>query len=226
MAAEVLNSSSVPRLNFCAKLNIFASISATTPIPETLPAILQTDMKYVISTLTIMVFLISCENAVKNENLELNGILRAVTSNTKPVDNKEILIKDSLKQLVIYVPSKDEIEQKIPPPPPGKTTSILRLLDFKKNYTENDSLKLLIQNAYPLKKIVLDKSLNPNIKVWNKNSKGKIFLSFSNPIYFEDNFAYIEVGFNEYAFTSGTAFLLKKENDVWKVIGRKPLWIT
>ncbi|WP_392436510.1 hypothetical protein ACF3N7_05645 [Cruoricaptor ignavus] len=38
MAAEVLNSSSVPQLNFCAKLNIFASISATTPIPETLPA--------------------------------------------------------------------------------------------------------------------------------------------------------------------------------------------
>ena len=41
MAAEVLNSSSVPRLNFCAKLNIFASISATTPIPETLAATLS-----------------------------------------------------------------------------------------------------------------------------------------------------------------------------------------
>jgi hypothetical protein len=31
MAAEVLNSSSVFRLNFCAKLNICASISATAP---------------------------------------------------------------------------------------------------------------------------------------------------------------------------------------------------
>lgn len=182
-------------------------------------------MKYLISILTI-IFLISCEKSVKNENSEINGILKAVTSDMKSLDNKEILIKDSLKQLVIYVPSKDEIEQKIPPPPPGKTTSILRLLDFKKNYTEKDSLKLLTQNNYPLKKIVLDKSINPNIKIWNKNSKEKLFLSFSNPIYFEDNFAYIEVGYYEYAFSSGTAFLLKKENDVWKIIGKEPLWIT
>ena len=36
MAAEVLNSSSVFRLNFCAKLNICASISATSPSRKTL----------------------------------------------------------------------------------------------------------------------------------------------------------------------------------------------
>ena len=168
----------------------------------------------------------SCENSIKNENTELNGILRAITSDMKSLDNKEILIKDSLKQLVIYVPSKDEIEQKIPPPPPGKTTSILRLLDFKKNYKKNDSLKLLSQNNYPLKKIVLDKSINPNIKICNKSSKEKIFLSFSNPIYFEDNFAYIEVGYYEYGFSSGRAFLLKKQNEVWKIMGEEPLWIT
>ena len=38
MAAEVLNSSSVLRLNFCAKLNICASISATSPSREPLCA--------------------------------------------------------------------------------------------------------------------------------------------------------------------------------------------
>jgi len=181
-------------------------------------------MKYLVSTLIVM-FLIGCENSVKRESTELNKIIKAVSSKIKSLDNDQIFIQDSLKELVIYVPSKDEIEQKIPPPPPEKTTSILRLLDFKKNFTKNDSLKLLSQNNYPLKKIVLDKSINPNIKIWNKSSKEKK-LSFSNPIYFADNFAYIEVGYYEYGFSSGRGFLLKKQNEVWKIIAEKPLWIT
>ena len=181
-------------------------------------------MKYIISSL--LLFLTGCKNSAKEENRELNQIVKAVTLDTESFNNSIIFIKDSLKQLVIYIPTKDEIEKRIPPPPPGKTTSILRLLDFKKNYTENDSLKLLNQNNYPLKKIVLDKSINPNIKIWNKSSKEKLFLSVSNPIYFEDNFAYIEVGYYEYGFSKGTAYLLKKENEVWKIIGREPLWIT
>ena len=182
-------------------------------------------MKYIISSL-LLIFLNGCKNSAKEENSELNQIVKAVTLDAKPFNDSNIFIKDSLKQLVIYIPTKDEIEQRIPPPQPGKTTSILRLLDFKKNYTKNDSLKLLSQNNYPLKKIVLDKSINPNIKIWNKSSKEKIFLSFSNPIYFEDNFAYIEVGYYEYGFSSGRAYLLKKQNEVWKIIGEEPLWIT
>ncbi|OWK99287.1 hypothetical protein AP75_02015 [Kaistella haifensis DSM 19056] len=39
MAGSLLNSSSVLRLNFCAKLNICASISATSPSCKPLPAI-------------------------------------------------------------------------------------------------------------------------------------------------------------------------------------------
>ena len=41
MAAEVLNSSSVLRLSFCAKLNICASISATSPSRKTLAVMLS-----------------------------------------------------------------------------------------------------------------------------------------------------------------------------------------
>ena len=182
-------------------------------------------MKYLIPIL-ILVFLISCEDSEKKENTELNKIVKAVISDNKFYDNKEIFIIDSLRQLVIYVPAKDEIEQKIPPPPPGKTTSIIRLLDFKKNCTVNDSLKLLKQNNYLLKKIVLDKTINPNIKIWEKSSKEKIFLSFSNPLYFDDDFTYIEVGYFEYGFSKGTAYLLKKENEIWTIIGTEPLWIT
>ena len=41
MAAEVLNSTAVLRLNFCAKLNICASISATSPSRKTLAVSLE-----------------------------------------------------------------------------------------------------------------------------------------------------------------------------------------
>jgi len=39
VAAEVLNSTAVLRLNLCAKLKICASISATSPSRKTLPVI-------------------------------------------------------------------------------------------------------------------------------------------------------------------------------------------
>jgi len=43
MAGSVLNSTAVLRLNFCAKLNICASISATSPSCKTLQATLKND---------------------------------------------------------------------------------------------------------------------------------------------------------------------------------------
>ena len=46
MAAEVLNSSSVLRLNICAKLNICASISATSPSRKPLAVILRQTLLY------------------------------------------------------------------------------------------------------------------------------------------------------------------------------------
>jgi hypothetical protein len=50
MAAEVLNSSSVFRLNFCAKLNICASISATSPSRKTLAVIVKMEKTVKLTT--------------------------------------------------------------------------------------------------------------------------------------------------------------------------------
>ena len=46
MAAEVINSSSVLRLNFCTKLNFCASIAPPSQSPETLAVIVKRHTKH------------------------------------------------------------------------------------------------------------------------------------------------------------------------------------
>ena len=131
---------------------------------------------------SIFVSFLSCKKSNFEENKELNFIISSIIKTENRFNPSIIYINDSLKQLKVYVPSKDEIEQKIPPPPPGKTTSILRLLDFKQHYTAEDSKKALNQNNYALKTIKIDKNINPKLKISNSNNTEKTYLSFSTPI--------------------------------------------
>ena len=175
---------------------------------------------------SIFVSFLSCKKSNFEENKELNFIISSIIKTENRFNPSIIYINDSLKQLKVYVPSKDEIEQKIPPPPPGKTTSILRLLDFKQHYTAEDSIKALNQNNYALKTIKIDKNINPKLKISNSNNTEKTYLSFSTPIYFTNGFAYNEVGYYDHGFSRGTAYLMKKENGNWKIWDIESLWIT
>lgn len=174
----------------------------------------------------MLVTIFGCKKSNSEENRELNQIIFAIVQRENKFNTSAIYINDSLKQLKVYIPSKEEIEQKIPPPPPGKTTSILRLLDFRKNYTSEDSILVLKQNNYALKKIKIDNEINSDLKISNPKNKNERNLSFSTPIYFTGNFVYIEVGYYDYGFSRGTAYLLKKENGKWKIWDEEALWIT
>ena len=71
MAGLVLNSSSVLRLNFCAKLNICASISATSPSREPLPAMPSKKpykMTRILIITTIFLTIFSCKKSENSEN--------------------------------------------------------------------------------------------------------------------------------------------------------------
>lgn len=177
-------------------------------------------------SLLVLLLIFSCGKSNFEENKELNLIISAIVQRENKFNTSTIYINDSLKQLKIYIPSREEIEEKIPPPPPGKTTSIIRLLDFRKNYTQEDSILVLKQNNYPLKKIEIDSEINSELKIANPNNKKERKLSFSTPIYFTNDFVYLEVGYYDYGFSRGTAYLLKKENGKWKMWNEKPLWIS
>ncbi|QBO57055.1 hypothetical protein [Chryseobacterium salivictor] len=169
-----------------------------------------------------------CKNSNIEENVKLNQIISPIVDNERRFSTSLVYITDSLKQLKVYVPTKDEIEQRIPPPPPGKTTNIIHLLEFKKNYTKKDSLELLKQAEYYLKTIKLDSKINKNLKVISSKliDNRETHLSFSTPLYFSDDFVYIEVGFYDHGFSRGTGYLLKNEGNSWKIVDQRPLWIS
>ncbi|WP_312822160.1 hypothetical protein [Epilithonimonas sp.] len=179
--------------------------------------------KFLKFTFLFLIFQLSLSCSNSKENKELNKIIKPIVNNERRFNPSLIYISDSLKQLKVYVPSKDEVEQKPPPPPPSKTTSIDRLLAFKKNYTKMDSIKILNQNNYKLKRIDIDKSINVNLQIINSINKKKtaIYLSFSTPIYFDNNSVYIEV----YGSAKGIGYLLNKKKDTWKIVNQKLLWI-
>ena len=71
MAGLVQNSTAVLRLNFCAKLNICASISATSPSREPLPAMPSKKpykMTRILIITTIFLTIFSCKKSENSEN--------------------------------------------------------------------------------------------------------------------------------------------------------------
>ncbi|SEG54580.1 hypothetical protein SAMN05421847_2648 [Halpernia humi] len=178
----------------------------------------------------------SCTDKKTEQNIELNRIMNGVLkyeSKRKKLDsNYKFLVSSELDKLKIYIPSQKEILGEEPGPPPFFNRNIIRLLDLNKDNSENrksDSLNLLIQNNYVFDSIQLEKSINKNIIVANKNEidKRKNLYIFSNPVFYNDKFTYIETNFYDSSFGIGFGYILEKQkNGNWKVIKIENTFIT
>ena len=220
-------------------MKVSASKSATSPSCKTLPAILPEiphKMKITLSLVILFILNVSCAKSKTEENQEINKILNAFIKyesdrkNLKP--EKIFLVNPELQKLQIYVPSQKEILGEEPGPPPFYNKNIIHLLDFgkiDKQTRKQDSLNLLKQNKYVFDSLNIDSKLNPNIKLANKTEiYERINLyQFSNPVYFNDNLAYIETIYYETVFGIGFGYLLEKQKDgSWKVINIRNTFIT
>lgn len=193
-------------------------------------------MKKIFLLIFSLTLIISCSKNKFAEKRELNKIFNTVLkyeSNRKNLNkNEKFLINPELQKLNIYVPSEKEILGEEPGPPPFFNKNIIYLLNLKKGENENrksDSLNLLKQNKYIFDSIQIDNNINSNIKIANKNEiKNRIKLyKFSNPVYFSENFAYIETIYYETVFGIGFGYLLEKQKDGnWKVINITNTFIT
>lgn len=178
----------------------------------------------------------SCTDKKTEQNIELNRIMNGVLkyeSKRKKLDsNYKFLVSSELDKLKIYIPSQKEILGEEPGPPPFFNRNIIRLLDLNKDNSENrksDSLNLLKQNNYVFDSIQLEKSINKNIIVANKNEidKRKNLYIFSNPVFYNDKFTYIETNFYDSSFGIGFGYILEKQkNGNWKVIKIENTFIT
>ncbi|ATL44977.1 hypothetical protein OZ664_08640 [Elizabethkingia sp. HX WHF] len=178
-------------------------------------------MKQIYWLILSFIFIVGCSPNHTKEKTELNKILHAVfkyESNHNPSKENIHLVNPKLLQLKIYTPSPKEILGEEPPPPPVFNKSIIRLLDLRNSQSAErkiDSLNLLKQGKYIFDSIRIDDKINPNIKLANKSEvHNSIELyQFSNPVYFNDRFVYIELVHHDYGFDTGFRYLLEKQKD-------------
>lgn len=170
----------------------------------------------------ISLIIIGCSKKEKDEKVELNKILYSVLKNESKTNNfnknHQFLINPELKKLKIYVPSQKEILGEEPGPPSFFNKNIIRLLDLKGSKFRNrksDSLNLLKQNVYIFDSLNIDTKINSNIQIANKQDidRQKKLYQFSNPVYFNDNFVYIETIYRDSVFGIGFGYLLEKQKD-------------
>lgn len=170
----------------------------------------------------ISLIIIGCSKKEKDEKVELNKILYSVLKNESKRNNfnknHQFLINPELKKLKIYVPSQKEILGEEPGPPSFFNKNIIRLLDLKGSKFRNrksDSLNLLKKNVYIFDSLNIDTKINSNIQIANKQDidRQKKLYQFSNPVYFNDNFVYIETIYRDSVFGIGFGYLLEKQKD-------------
>ncbi|MDV3540624.1 hypothetical protein CMU94_16010 [Elizabethkingia anophelis] len=174
-------------------------------------------MKHIYWLILSFIFIVGCSPNHTEEKTELNKILHAVLkykSDWETPNNNIFLVNPKLRQLKVRVPSQKEILREEPPPPPIFNTNIVRLLDLRNSQSterKTDSLNLLKQEKYIFDSIIIDDKINPNIKLVNKDEAHNSIESyqFSNPVYFNDRFVYIELIHHDYGF----GFLLEKQKD-------------
>ena len=170
----------------------------------------------------ISLIIIGCSKKEKDEKVELNKILYSVLKNESKRNNfnknHQFLINPELKKLKIYVPSQKEILGEEPGPPSFFNKNIIRLLDLKGSKFRNrksDSLNLLKKNVYIFDSLNIDTKINSNIQIAHKQDidRQKKLYQFSNPVYFNDNFVYIETIYRDSVFGIGFGYLLEKQKD-------------
>lgn len=185
-------------------------------------------MKKILLSLISLFLIIRCNHNEAQEKIKLNMILNTLLKyelNQKKLSKKyKFLIDPELHKLKIYVPSQKEILGEEPGLPPFSNKNIIHLLDLKQDQSSKrkiDSLNLVKQKKYLFDSLVIDKKINPNIKIANKEEIKirKNLYQFSNPIYFDNEFVYVETRYYDTSFGIGYGYLLKKQKDGnWKVL--------
>lgn len=179
-------------------------------------------MKFITHLLFLFIF-ISCENSAKQENLQLNYIIKSIISDEANHGNKlPNNIRDEIKSLWVYSETKDDTLETIRQLPNVRIGEIVK---YKSKNFRTDSLTLLNQNEYPIKIFKIDKSINPKLILFKKEINSPRF-SISNPVYFEqNNMAYIQlIKTDSLGYSEAESYILQNENGIWRVIKAHKLW--
>jgi hypothetical protein len=200
-------------------------------------------MKNIFLLMTILL-IFSCNKneldllKIKNINEIVETVIKEDSLKVLKNENLDKLLCDSLRNIQIYIPSKSDAKNSVPPPPPS-FTSIERLINSKINgkifFSSKDSLYIINQNS-DSKKIRIDENILKKInsttteKEILKANSGKEYniYEISKPIFSLDNKrAYLEL--NHYCghlCGSGKAIFLQKIDGKWKILEQYQTWVS
>ncbi|WDF48474.1 hypothetical protein PQ459_08345 [Chryseobacterium sp. KACC 21268] len=191
-------------------------------------------------TLFLLLILIGCSKSkfdIEERNEDISSIIKTVietdslnVSKNNPENNK---IVQFLKKVKVVLPNPDK---NIISPPNRDARELDEIYNSKSErvFSKNDSLYLLSQNTNPdsleiSNKLKVKYNYSQLSKILKDRDNGNYYqyYEFEIPLFSKDNkTAYIELNYHSKGyFGKGIAYILKKENDKWKVVDRTLTWI-
>jgi hypothetical protein len=195
-------------------------------------------MRKILALFILLLTFVSCSKSefdLQKRKDDINSIITTIVetdsihiAKNNPGNNK---IVQFLGKIKIIISSKDRIA-----PLNNDEIEIDRILNFKsKNFGKSDSAYLFSQNINP-DSLEIDNGLKTkynysDISTILKDRDNKNYYQyceFSIPLFSKDNkTVYIEVDYHsEGYFGQGIAYVLKKENNTWKIIDKRGTWIS
>lgn len=206
-------------------------------------------MRNLIILVAIFLVVLSCKK--NNEKNELDSIrienINQIVKTIIIVDSLKILktgknpieLFENLRKLRIYIPTKEDIKNRYPPPPPPNFVSIDKLINLKIKgqafFSNKDSINLI--NQYPkqdslkindevLKNVIFISSEKAKSK--SKINEGYYFCEITIPLFSKDkNRAYVELAYYCGRLCGGgKSILLKKINGKWTIVESYDTWVS
>jgi len=155
---------------------------------------------------------IGCKNSTKEENLELNRIIKSI-SIYDSIPNK--IHAEILPITVFSSNDRDNIIYQYP------SVNIEEILKFYPNYSTADSLDIL-NYVCKLRKIKIIDKINPNLTIKTKKNNRNSF-QITNPIFFDNNkFAFINITlWDNYGSFQEMSYILKRQENDWILVKSK-----
>ncbi|WP_415328419.1 hypothetical protein [Chryseobacterium sp. MMS23-Vi53] len=195
-------------------------------------------MKKFFALFILLLIFISCSKSefnIQERKDDINAIITTIIETDRIDIEKNNIEKNTMtqffKKIKIITPKPEEIR---PINENERTLDWILNFNLKKPFSKNDSIYLLSQNINPdtleisneLKSRYNFSNL-PKILLDRKNKKYYQYYEFSIPVFSADHkTAYIELDYHSKGyFGQGMAYILKKENNKWKILESGGTWI-
>lgn len=176
---------------------------------------------------------------IENINQIVKTIIIEDSLRILKTDKNPIELFENLRKLRIYIPTKEDIKNRYPPPPPPNFVSIDKLINLKIKgqafFSNKDSINLINQYKKQDSLKINDEVLRNVISISSEKARSKAeinegyyFCEITIPLFSKDNKrAYVELAYYCGRLCGGgKSILLEKINGKWTIIKSYETWVS